>query len=147
MPTVKFKPDDYHTITPYLIVEGVPELIEFMKTVFGAEEIERFEDDQRQVMHAEVRIGDSIVMMGGATKDWKAIPAALYIYVTDTDATYQRALKAGATSIMAPSDQFYGDRNAGVKDASGNSWFIATHIEDVSLQEMQRRAAERQQKK
>lgn len=144
MATVKYIAEGYHTITPYLIVEGVPKLIEFMKTVFGAEEMERFEDKDGNVMHAEVRIGDSIIMMGGATKEWKAIPAALYIYVKDTDAAYQRALQAGATSIMEPSDQFYGDRNAGVKDHSGNSWFISTHIEDVTVEEMKKRAAARQ---
>lgn len=143
MATVKYIPEGYHTVTPYLIIEGVPKLIDFMKTVFGAEEMERFEDKEGGVMHAEVRIGDSIIMMGGATKEWKAIPAALHIYVKDSDATYQRALQAGATSIMEPADQFYGDRSGGVKDPFGNTWFISTHIEDVTLEEMHKGAAAR----
>lgn len=143
MATVKYILEGYHTVTPYLIIEGVPKLIDFMKTVFGAEEMERFEDKEGGVMHAEVRIGDSIIMMGGATKEWKAIPAALHIYVKDADTTYQRALQAGATSVMEPSDQFYGDRSGGVKDPFGNTWFISTHIEDVTLEEMHKRAAAR----
>lgn len=144
MAAVKYIPEGYHTVTPYLVVEGVPKLIEFLKTAFGAEEMERFEDKEGRVMHAEVRIGDSIIMMGGATNEWKAIPGALHIYVKDTDVTYQRALQAGATSIMEPSDKFYGDRSAGVKDPSGSTWFISTHIEDVTREEMKKRAAAHQ---
>jgi PhnB protein len=146
MATVKPIPEGYHTITPYLIVEGVPKLIDFLKSVFGAEEMERFTDSEGEVMHAEVRIGDSVLMMGGAKGDWKAMPASLYIYVKDTDAAYNRALQAGATSINEPSDKFYGDRNAGVKDPFGNLWFIATHVEDVSREEMKRRSEEAKQK-
>ncbi len=94
-----------------------------------------------RVSHAEVRIGDSIVMMGEPTERTETQPAHLYVYVNDTDETYDRALKAGAVSLMEPKDQFYGDRNAGVKDAFGNVWWIATHVEDVPPEEMRRRAA------
>lgn len=133
-------PDGYHTVTPYLIVEGVAKLIDFMTQAFGAKESHRTTLPDGSIMHAEVRIGDSAVMMGEAKGQWKPMPASLYLYVNDTDAVYQRALQAGASSIMEPADQFYGDRNAGVKDPSGNSWWIATHIEDVSPGELAKRA-------
>jgi PhnB protein len=99
MATVKPVPEGYRTINPYLIVRGVTKLIDFLKSVFGAEEMERFTDSDGGVTHAEVRIGDSVVMMGEATNDWKAMPASLYIYVKDTDDAYNRALQAGATSL------------------------------------------------
>ena len=91
-------------------------------------------------MHAEVKLGDSFIMMGEPMGEFKAMPASLYLYVPDTDATYARVIKAGGTSIMEPADQFYGDRNAGVKDTSGNHWWIGTHIEDVSPDELSKRA-------
>jgi PhnB protein len=95
------------------------------------------------VGHAEVRIGDSVVMVGGAGGEWPAVRAALHLYVADVDASYQAALAAGATSTAEPADQFYGDRRANVIDSAGNQWFIATHVEDVSPEELERRAAAR----
>jgi uncharacterized glyoxalase superfamily protein PhnB len=92
------------------------------------------------IMHVEVRIGDSKVMMGEPTGQFQPMPAMLYVYVKDTDATYLSAMRAGATSLMEPADQFYGDRNAGVEDPCGNRWWIATHKEDVPAEEMARRA-------
>jgi len=136
---VKPIPDGYHTVTPYLTVEGVAKLIDFVKQAFGATEVERMARPDGTIGHAEVRIGDSIIMMGEATAQWKPMPGTIYLYVDDTDTTYKRALQAGATSLMAPADQFYGDRNAGVKDASGNVWWIATHKEDVSREELTKR--------
>ena len=136
-------PEGYHTITPYLVVPGVAKLIDFLKRAFDAKEVERMARPDGTVMHAEVRIGDSIVMMGEASGEKKAMPAMLYLYVNDTDAAYQRALDAGATSLLAPTDQFYGDRNAGVNDPSGNQWWIATHVEDVPPEKMAKRARER----
>jgi uncharacterized glyoxalase superfamily protein PhnB len=91
-------------------------------------------------MHAEVKIGDSMVMVGEATDQWKPMPATIALYVEDTDAWYKRAPQAGATSVREPSDQFYGDRSAGVKDSAGNQWWIHTHIEDVPPEELQKRA-------
>jgi uncharacterized glyoxalase superfamily protein PhnB len=93
------------------------------------------------VMHAEVKVGDSKLMMGEPMGDWKAKPCSLYLYVEDVDAVYQRAIQAGGTSVREPSDQFYGDRTGGVIDPSGNYWGIATHVEDVSHEEMAKRAA------
>jgi uncharacterized glyoxalase superfamily protein PhnB len=140
---VKPIPDGYHTVTPYLIVEGVAGLIDFLKQAFDAVETERMPGPDGKVGHGEVRIGDSVVMMGEASGEWKPMPGSIYLYVNDTDATYKRALEAGATSVMEPADQFYGDRNAGVKDASGNMWWIATRKENVSPEELRKRAEAR----
>ncbi len=140
--TVKPVPEGYHTITPYLIVSGVGPLLDFLERAFGA--VLTHPPTTRpdgSVMHAEVRIGDSRLMMGEASDKYPAMPGSLYLYVEDTDAVYRRALQAGATSLMEPANQFYGDRNAGVKDKSGNSWWIGTHVEDVSPEEVARRAA------
>ena len=137
--TVKPIPDGYHAVTPYLVIKGVPALLDFMEQAFDAVEIERSEHPEGGILHAQAKIGDSIVMMGEPRGDFKAMPAALYLYVTDTDTTYKRALQAGATSVMEPADQFYGDRNAGVKDPVGYMWWIATHIEDVSPEEIAKR--------
>ncbi len=87
-----------------------------------------------------MKIGDSIIMMGEAAGQWKPLPSMLYVYVPDTDATYQRALQAGGRTLREPRDEFYGDRTAGVEDPCGNQWWIGTHIEDVAPEEMQRRA-------
>ena len=133
-------PEGYHSVTPYLTVENVAPLLDFLVRAFDAEVRYKMERPDGSIGHAEVRIGDSFVMMGGATGQWPPMPCALYLYVENTDAVYRRALDAGAVSIMEPADQFYGDRNAGVKDPSGNLWWIATHIEDVSPEELARRA-------
>ncbi len=140
---VKPIPEGFHTVTPYLMVQGAQKLIEFLKQAFNARETERMAQPDGTITHAEVRIGDSIIMLAEAAGQWKPMPTGIYLYVEDTDAIYQRALAAGATSIMEPADQFYGDRNAGVQDPSGNQWWIATHIEDVSPDELQRRAQAR----
>jgi PhnB protein len=140
MMPVKPIPDRYHTLTPYLIVAGVAQLIEFLKSAFDAKEGHRSTRPDGAIMHAEVTIGDSPIMMGEPMGEFQPMPCMLYIYVEDTDAVYKQALKAGATSMMEPADQFYGDRNAGVKDMWGNLWWIATHVEDVALEELEKRA-------
>lgn len=113
-------PDGYHTVTPVLTVHGAAKLIEFLKQAFDAKEVYRFLGPKDIVMHAEVKIGDSMVMLGEATDEWKPMPATVALYVEDADAWYKRALRAGATSVREPADQFYGDRSAGVKDVAGN---------------------------
>ena len=112
MMKVKPIPDGFHSVTPYLIVEGVPGLIDFLKAAFEAKEIHRTDLPDGRVMHAQLQIGDSMVMMGEAMEGFPAQPA----------------------------DQFYGDRNAGVKDPTGNTWWIGTHVEDVDQEEIVRRA-------
>lgn len=140
---VKPVPDGYHSVTPYLVVESVPRVIEFLKAAFDAVEMERMADGNGRVMHAQVRIGDSILMMGEAMEGFPPMPASFYLYVPDTDSVYRQAVAAGGVSIMEPADQFYGDRNAGVQDSCGNKWWIGTHIEDVDPEELARRAREK----
>lgn len=113
------------TITPYLTVERAEELVEFVKQAFGGNELFRTTGSAGG-LHAEVMVGDSKLMIGGM-KGVEEKPTALHLYVADADAVYQRALEAGATSLEEPVDQFYGDREAGVKDPTGNVWWIATH--------------------
>ena len=132
-------PDGYHAITPYLTVKNGGALVEFLQKAFGATVKSRMDLPNGALWHADVEIGDSHVMIGGASEEWPEKPAQIYLYVEDADATYQKALDAGATSIMPPADMFYGDRHGGVTDPSGNSWWIATHIEDVSPEELERR--------
>jgi PhnB protein len=137
---VKPWPDGYHSITPYLVVDGAARVIDFLKQVFNAQEMMRFAAPGGRIGHAELRIGDSVVMLGDAHGEHQPMQAMLHVYVDDADATYRRALAAGATSVQEPVDQFYGDRSGGVKDPCGNLWWIATHIEDVPPDELKRRA-------
>ena len=119
--------EGFHTITPYLIVREAAGLIDFVKQAFGAEELYRGTGSAGGI-HAEVRIGDSMVMIGGGEAlSPSSMPAAIHLYVKDADAVYKRALEAGAASLGEPVDQYYGDREAGVKDVAGNHWYIATH--------------------
>jgi len=135
-------PDGYHTVTPYLVVQGAAKVIDFMREAFEAEETFRMAQPDGTIGHAEVRIGDSVVMLGDASgAENPPMPGMIHLYVNDADAVYERALRAGATSLREPADQFYGDRSAGVKDVAGNHWWIATHIEDVSPEEIEKRAA------
>ncbi|MBZ5637774.1 MAG: VOC family protein [Acidobacteriia bacterium] len=136
---VKPIPDGFHTVTPYLVVQGVPKVMEFLRRAFDAEEVHRSTTPDGTIMHAQMKIGDSMIMMGEATSEHAPQPCSIYLYVKDTDAVYRKALAAGGTSIMEPADMFYGDRNAGVKDASGMQWWIGTHIEDVGPEEMAKR--------
>jgi PhnB protein len=137
---VKPIPEGYHSVTPYLVVREVPKLLDFLKQAFNAQEIMRMPAPDGSIMHAEVRIGDSAIMMGEARGEHKPMPGSIYLYVNDVDATYKRAIQAGATSQMEPANQFYGDRHANVIDPVGNHWFIATHIEDVPPEELAKRA-------
>jgi PhnB protein len=135
-----WKPDGYHSITPYLVLSNAREFIAFARRAFDAKELE-FHDLGEGRVHAEVRIGDSILMFGQGGGQFPLFPAQLYLYVPDVDSTYRRALDAGATSVAEPDDKPYGDRSAGVKDPFGNVWYIATHKEDVSAEELRRRTA------
>ena len=137
---VKSIPDGYHVVTPYLVIQGVERLINFLEQAFDAKETQRVSIPDGSIAHAEVRIGDSVILMGDAKGDmWKPMPSSVYLYITDCDAVYKRALEAGAISLMEPKDQFYGDRSAAVRDPVGNHWFIATHKEDLSRDELDKR--------
>ena len=144
--SIKPIPENYPRVSPYLIVKDCSKTIEFLKYVFDAVEREKMEMPDGTINHAEVTIGDSVIMMGKATENHQPQNIMLYIYVEDTDAVYERAIEKGAVSVMEPADQFYGDRNAGVKDGDGVNWWMATHVEDVSQEEIQKRNAERAKK-
>jgi PhnB protein len=134
-------PEGYHTVTPGLNVKGCDKLIDFLVAAFGAEERMRMQaPGGGPIMHAEVKIGDSIIMVSEATEDGPT-STGMMLYVTDCDAAYKRATEAGATSMMPPTDMFWGDRFARLKDPWGNRWGMATHVEDVAPEEMERRAA------
>ena len=139
---VKPIPQGYHSVTPYLIVNGAPRLIDFIKHTFNAEERERVMAPGGVVSHAELKIGDSIVMLADSTGEYKPTLSQVYVYTEDVDKVYSRALEAGAISVREPKNQFYGDRSASVRDAFGNVWGIATHVEDVPPDELQRRIKE-----
>ena len=144
--SVKPIPENYPRVSPYLIVKDCAKTIDFLKYVFGAVEREKMEMPDGTINHAEVTIGDSVIMMGKASENHSPQNTMLYIYVEDTDAVYKRAIEKGAVSVMEPADQFYGDRNAGVRDKDGVNWWMATHIEDVSEEELQKRNLERAKK-
>jgi PhnB protein len=144
---VKPIPDGYHTITPYLIVAGAAQAIDFYCQAFGATEIIRFPMPGGKVGHAELQIGDSQIMLADESPDCGAkgpltvggTPVSLMIYVQDSDAVYAKATSLGAKVVKPLQDQFYGDRSGTVTDPFGHQWTIATHKEDVSPEEMKRR--------
>jgi PhnB protein len=137
----KTPPDGYHSAQPYLIVQGAGKLIDFMKEVFGAKERMRMGGPDGAVGHAEMDIGDSVIMLSDPMPQNPAMPACVMVYVDDVDATYKKALAAGAKSEREPEDMFFGDRASNVRDPFGNLWAIHTHIEDVPPEEMEKRAA------
>jgi len=148
-------PDGYHTATPYLIVNGAAQALEFYKKAFGATEMMRFPGPGGKVMHAEIKIGDSPIMLADEAPEMGArspktiggTPVSLLLYVEDVDAWASKAVAAGAKVQRPVQDQFYGDRTGTFEDPFGHVWSIATHKEDVSLEEMQKRAESAFQKK
>jgi uncharacterized glyoxalase superfamily protein PhnB len=143
---VKAIPEGYHTITPYFSVPDASQLIEFLKQAFDAKEIETHAMPDGTVINAQIKIGDSMILIADAPKDAgerKLMPAMLYMYVNDADAVHKRAIQAGGKSIMEPADQFYGDRVCAVEDMTGNQWWIATHKEEITQEELIKRAGQR----
>ena len=120
--------DTYRTITPYLVVPDADAELRFLREAFGGTEAVCHRNADGTVMHAEVRIGDSLIMLGQAGEQWKALDAALYLWVEDVDRTYAKALEAGATSQSAPEDKPYGHRHAGVVDRNGITWWIGAPV-------------------
>jgi uncharacterized glyoxalase superfamily protein PhnB len=124
-----YKPQAYNSVSPYLIVDGAGRTIDFLVQAFGAVEIRRFPGNDGMIMHAEVRIDDTVVMLADGGPSWPPIPAHVHVYVADVDATYQRALAAGAISVQAQLKKDDADKRGGVKDAGGTTWWIATMVE------------------
>lgn len=146
--SVKPIPEGYHSVTPYLIIEGAGEAIEFYKKAFGAKELFRFPGPEGTVGHAEIKIGDSPIMLADAfpamgykgPKSLGGSPVSLMIYVENVDTIFNQAVQAGATVKEAVSDKFYGDRIGSLIDPFGHVWHVSTHKEDVSMEEMEKRA-------
>jgi PhnB protein len=145
MPQVKPIPEGMRSITPHLICAGAANAIEFYKKAFGAVEVARLPGPQGRLMHAMIRIGDSAVMLVDEMPEWGALgpkalkgsPVTIHLYVPDVDAVVERAVKAGAKVTMPVQDQFWGDRYGKLEDPFGHHWSVATHVRDVSPQEMQ----------
>ena len=123
------KPSGYNSVSPYLVVAGAAGTIDFVTRVFDAAEIRRFPDAAGKIRHAEVRIGDTVVMIADSAEGWPPVPAHVHVYVTDVDAAYRRALEAGATSVQKPVKKDDADKRGGVKDDGGTTWWIATTVE------------------
>lgn len=149
--SVKPIPEGYHAVTPYLIVKGAAKAIDYYKKVFGATEIMRIPTPNGGVMHAEIKIGDSVIMLAdeqGNNRSPQSVggsPVSLMVYVEDVDKTFKQAVSSGAKEVRAVQDQFYGDRSGNLIDPFGHVWTVATHKEDVSEAEMQRRMSAMQQ--
>lgn len=145
---VKPIPEGYHSVTPYLIIEGAADAIEFYKQAFGATELFRFPTPDGKIGHAEIKIGDSQIMLADAfpemgyngPKSLGGSSVSLMIYVEDVDTVFNQAVQAGATVKEAVSDKFYGDRIGSLIDPFGHVWHVSTHKEDVSVEEMEKRA-------
>jgi PhnB protein len=152
MANVKPIPDGYHSVTPYLIIRGAAQAMEFYSKAFGAKEQFKMPGPDGKIGHAEMRIGDSVIMLADENPNMGhkspatigGSPISILLYVQDCDAVFNQAVKAGAEVERPLANQFYGDRTGGVKDPFGFSWYIATHVEDVSPEEMERRAKEMQ---
>jgi PhnB protein len=136
---VKPVPDGYHTLTPYLVVPDAEVMIQFLQDVLGATLIERHDGPDGTLMHGEFQIGDSKLMMGQSSAKFTPKQQSTYVYVEDVDKVFQRAVTAKAKVLMPVADQYYGDRSCGFEDPAGNWWWVGTHIEDVSREEIERR--------
>ncbi|MGH9969460.1 MAG: VOC family protein [Pyrinomonadaceae bacterium] len=149
MAKVKPIPDGYHSVTPYLIIKGAADAIEFYKKAFGATELFRMPQPDGKVAHAEIKIGDSPIMLSdehpelGYTSPTTlgGTPVSIMIYVDDVDTIFKQAIAAGGEQQKPVQDQFYGDRSGSLKDPFGHVWHVSTHVEDVSPEEIDKRAA------
>lgn len=124
-----FKPTNNSTVSPYLVVNGTDDAISFMEQVFGGVQLRRFPNEQGRVMHAEVRIDDTVIMLADSNDQWPPVPSYVHVYVADVDAVYQRALAAGAAAVQEPVKKEDKDKRGGVKDAGGTTWWIATKVD------------------
>ena len=133
--SVNWIPEGYHTVIPQIRVKEAEKQIDFLKRVFDAKETKRLTMPDGSIAHAEIRLGDSVIMLSEALdEDYRPTYSEFHLYVEDCDSTYEHALQEGATSVMQPGNQFYGDRSAEIKDPFGNRWWIDTHIEDRSTE-------------
>ena len=123
-----YKPDNYNSVSPYLIVNSAADTIRFLETVFSAVVLRQFPDKDGRLMHAEVRLDDTVLMLADSAPEWSPVPSYVHVYVQDVDATYQAALAAGASSVQEPSQSEDEDKRGGVKDSGGTTWWVATRV-------------------
>lgn len=135
-------PEGFHTVTPFLIVDGAERLIEFLESAFDGDLTDKFMTPDDRIMHSTVTIGNSRIMLSDTMEGMEPQLGMLFLYVKDVDATFKSALNAGGTLVREVRDEFYGDRAGAIKDEWGNTWWVATHVEDVSEPELKRRAKE-----
>ncbi|WIG97514.1 VOC family protein [Myxococcus sp. SDU36] len=121
-----YKPDGYTSAAPYLVVDGANRTIDFLVDVFGAERLRMIPGDAGKLVHGEVRIGDTVIMLSDAANGWPVVPAHVHVYVADVDRLYQRAIDAGAVAVKAPVNSGDGDKRGGFRDAGGTTWWVAT---------------------
>jgi PhnB protein len=148
--TAKAIPAGFHTVTPHLVIRNAGRAIDFYKEAFGAKELFRMPGPDGKIMHAEVKIGDSILMIGDEAPQYgckspqhlNGTPVGIYLYVENVDDVFQRAVKAGAEAVMPVQDMFWGDRYGKLRDPFGHEWSVATHKRDLTPEEMQKGAAE-----
>jgi uncharacterized glyoxalase superfamily protein PhnB len=140
-------PKGFQTVTPYLIIPDADRFMEFVKNAFGGEITFVNRDEQNRISHATVKIGSSTIMVSDSMQEMKPETAMLFLYVDDVDAMYKKAIQAKAESIQEPKDEFYGDRVSAVKDEWDNKWWIATHVEDVEGEELEKRAKQARKEK
>ncbi len=126
---MSYKPEGYTSVSPYLIVQDAARTIDFLVRAFGAKEIRRFADPGGRIMHAEVRLDDTVIMLGSSNEGWPPVPSHVHVYVPDVDAAYKKALAAGAQSVQEPVKKDDADKRGGIKDAGGTTWWIATKME------------------
>ncbi|HKQ98742.1 MAG TPA: VOC family protein [Candidatus Polarisedimenticolia bacterium] len=145
MAPVRPVPEGFHTITPHLVIDGAPRAMEFYKKAFGAEELKRIPGPGGKLMHAEMKIGDSVLMLCdefpkyGAVGPKSSSPVVIHLFVNDVDKVFSQAVAAGATAVMPPTDALWGDRYGKVTDPFGHSWSLATHKEDLTPQQIAER--------
>ncbi|REJ83027.1 MAG: VOC family protein [Bacteroidetes bacterium] len=138
--TTKAAPPGYSDVCPYLMVDSIEKELEFLEKVFGGEIREHLKDKEGNSVHAEIRIGDTLIMLGKGNEQFPSQPGMNYVYVHDVNSVYNHALNHNAVSIMAPEDRFYGLRDGGFKDPQGNTWWVAQHLRTVSHEELQNEA-------
>jgi uncharacterized glyoxalase superfamily protein PhnB len=123
-----WKPTGYNSVSPYLVTSGAQQVVDFLKTGLGATELRRFDAPDGRIMHAELKIDDSVVMVADAAENWPAIPSHLHVYVPDVDVAYQKCLAAGGTAVQEPKRGDDPDKRGGVQDPAGNTWWLATQF-------------------
>ncbi len=144
--SVKPIPEGYGNVIPFLVCSGTEDVIKFAQEAFGAKLSDISKTDGGTVRHATIHIRDSAIMLSEGSAEYPAVPSMLYIYFDNVDEVYQKALAAGGVSLREPTNEFYGDRSCGVKDTSGNQWWFASHVEDVSSEEINKRHSEKRKK-